>query len=67
MAASIAEFLFPARQHQAEGEPYQAYVARIKSLYHKQVLVPLRKCLDVPEVSLSPCFPFHAPSHAVPC
>ncbi len=51
MAASIAELLFPARQHQAEGEPYQAYVARIKTLYHKQVLVPLRKCLDVPEVS----------------
>ncbi|DBA76510.1 TPA: hypothetical protein ACH3X2_008568 [Trebouxia sp. C0005] len=53
MAASIAELLFPARQHQAEGEPYQAYVARIKSLYHKQVLVPLRKCLDVPEVCMS--------------
>ena len=61
MAASIAELLFPARQHQAEGEPYQAYVARIKSLYHKQVLVPLRKCLDVPEVSRSPCFPHDAP------
>ncbi|DBA81625.1 TPA: hypothetical protein ACH3X1_007381 [Trebouxia sp. C0004] len=53
MAATIAEFLFPARQHQAEGEAYQAYVARVKSLYHKQVLVPLRKCLDVPEVYMS--------------
>ena len=67
MAASIAELLFPAGQHQAEGESYQAYVARIKTLYHKQVLVPLRKCLDVPEVSRSPCFLLHAPSHAVPC
>ena len=51
MAASIAEFLFPAGQHRSEGEAYTAYVARIKLLYHKQVLVPLRACLDVPEVT----------------
>ena len=57
MAASIAELLFPAGQHQAEGEPYQAYVARIKTLYHKQVLVPLRRCLDVPEVRPPPLLP----------
>lgn len=50
MAASIAEFLFPASQHQAQGEAYKVYVGRIKALYHKQVLVPLRSCLDVPEV-----------------
>lgn len=51
MAASIAEFLFPAGQHRSEGEAYTAYVARIKLLYHKQVLVLLRACLDVPEVT----------------
>ncbi len=53
MAARIAEFLFPACEHQLDGEPYNAYIARIKGLYHKQVLVPLRKCLDVSEVT---CF-----------
>lgn len=52
MASRIAELLFPANQHWSQGEPYSAYAARIKGLYHKQVLVPLRSCLDVPEVSI---------------
>ena len=49
MAASIAELLFSGNR--SEGEAYNAYIVRIKALYHKQVLVPLRRCLDVPEVS----------------
>ena len=53
MAASIAEFLYPASQHQAAGEPYKVFVTRVRALYHKQVLVPLRRCLDVPEVCLA--------------
>lgn len=53
MAARIAELLFPAGQHQSQDEAYSAYIARIKLMYHKQVLVPLRACLDVPEVTCS--------------
>ena len=51
MAARIAEFLFPASQHRSQDEAYSAYAARVKLMYHKQVLVPLRACLDVPEVT----------------
>lgn len=50
MAARIAELLFPAGQHRSQQEAYPAYTARAKLLYHKQVLVPLRACLDIPEV-----------------
>lgn len=50
MAARIAELLFPAGQHRSQDEAYNDYIARIKLMYHKQVLVPLRACLDVPEV-----------------
>lgn len=52
LAGTIAELLYPAAQHRRDGEPYAAFVARIKALFHKQVLAPLRKCLDVPEVLL---------------
>lgn len=51
MAARIAELLFPASQHRSPGQAYSAYVASAKQLYHKQVLVPLRACLDIPEVT----------------
>lgn len=51
MAARIAEFLFPASQHRSQDVAYSAYTARVKLMYHKQVLVPLRACLDVPEVT----------------
>ena len=51
MAARIAEFLFPAHQHRSQDEAYSAYITRVKRMYHKQVLVPLRACLDVPEVT----------------
>ena len=54
MAATIAEFLYPAEQHQRQQEAYDSYVGRIKQVYHKEVLVPLRKCLDIPEVSFVP-------------
>ena len=54
MAATIAEFLYPAEQHQRQQEAYDSYVVRIKQVYHKEVLVPLRKCLDIPEVSFVP-------------
>ena len=50
LSATIAEFLYPAAQHRLDGEPYNAFVARIKALFHKEVLAPLRRCLDVPEV-----------------
>ena len=50
IAATIAELLYPAAQHRKDGEPYNAFVARIKALFHKEVLAPLRRCLDVPEV-----------------
>ncbi|KAL3152371.1 hypothetical protein ABBQ32_001429 [Trebouxia sp. C0010 RCD-2024] len=53
MAARIAELLFPASQHRSPGQAYSAYVASAKQLYHKQVLVPLRACLDIPEVYMS--------------
>ena len=52
LAATIAEFLYPAAQQRLDGEPYNAFVARIKALFHKEVLAPLRRCLDVPEVPL---------------
>ena len=50
IAATMAELLYPAAQHRKDGEPYNAFVARIKALFHKEVLAPLRRCLDVPEV-----------------
>ena len=50
MAATIAEFLYPAAQNRRDGEAYNTFIARIKALYHKEVLAPLRRCLDVPEV-----------------
>ena len=57
MAARIAGFMFPVGLHRSQDEAYTAYIARVKLMYHKQVLVPLRACLDVPEVT---CTYIHA-------
>ena len=51
IASSIAELMFPARLHQKPDESRASYVIRARELYRKTILVPLRKCLDVPEVS----------------
>ena len=50
IASSAAELLFPAGLHQKVTESRAAYIVRVRELYRKTVLVPLRKCLDVPEV-----------------
>lgn len=50
IASSIAELMFPASLHQKATESRAAYVLRVRELYRKTILVPLRKCLDVPEV-----------------
>lgn len=50
MAARTAGFLFPAGLHRSQDEAYTAYIARVKLMYHKQVL-------DVPEVT---CTYIHA-------
>ena len=50
IASSVAELLFPASTHQRTKESRAGYTKRIRELYRKTVLVPLRKCLDGPEV-----------------
>lgn len=50
IASSIAELMFPASQHHRATESRAGYTLRVRELYRKTILVPLRKCLDVPEV-----------------
>ena len=52
IATSIAELLFPSQEHRAKGQSYAEYIGHIRWLYHKTLLTPLRKCLDLTEVSL---------------
>ena len=54
IATSIAELLFSSKEHQGAGQSYADYVTHIRGLYHKTILAPLRKCLDITEVSFYP-------------
>ena len=52
IATSIAELLFSSKEHRGAGQSYSDFITHIRGLYHKTVLVPLRKCLDITEVSV---------------
>ncbi|CAO3663541.1 hypothetical protein CU097_010674 [Rhizopus azygosporus] len=49
LATSIAELLFPPEKHQDDGESREHYLNKIRDLYRKQYLVPLRDALDLIE------------------
>ncbi|RCH91494.1 hypothetical protein CU097_000397, partial [Rhizopus azygosporus] len=49
LATSIAELLFPPEKYQDDGESREHYLNKIRDLYRKQYLAPLRDALDIVE------------------
>jgi hypothetical protein len=49
LATSIAELLFPPQEYQSKDETRKHYVNKVRELYRKQYLVPLRAALDITE------------------
>ncbi|KAI8975333.1 hypothetical protein BDF20DRAFT_976701 [Mycotypha africana] len=49
LATSIAEILFPPKEHQGKEESRVHYLNRVRDRYRKQYLVPLREALDLTE------------------
>ncbi|PHZ09114.1 uncharacterized protein RHIMIDRAFT_207070 [Rhizopus microsporus ATCC 52813] len=49
LATSIAELLFPPEKHQDDGETREHYLNKVRDLYRKQYLTPLRDALDIVE------------------
>ncbi|KAL0094981.1 hypothetical protein F4703DRAFT_1821615 [Phycomyces blakesleeanus] len=49
LATSISELLFPPETYQKEGESREYYLNKVRELYRKQYLGPLREALQVTE------------------
>ncbi|KAG1376376.1 hypothetical protein G6F61_007648 [Rhizopus arrhizus] len=49
LATSIAEVLFPPESYQQSEESREHYLNKVRDLYRKQYLVPLRKAMDLTE------------------
>lgn len=49
LATSIAEALFPPESYQQSEESREHYLNKVRDLYRKQYLVPLRKAMDLTE------------------
>ncbi|CEG78905.1 hypothetical protein RMATCC62417_13441 [Rhizopus microsporus] len=49
LATSIAELLFPPKSHQGPGESREHYLNKVRDLYRKQYLIPLREAIDLVE------------------
>ncbi|KAI9026580.1 hypothetical protein CLU79DRAFT_742400 [Phycomyces nitens] len=49
LATSISELLFPPEAYQIEGETREHYLNKVREMYRKQYLGPLREALDVTE------------------
>ena len=43
--------MFSSKEHRGAGQSYSDFITHVRGLYHKTVLVPLRKCLDITEVN----------------
>ncbi|KAJ8656958.1 hypothetical protein O0I10_007292 [Lichtheimia ornata] len=53
LATSISEALFPPAVHQQADESREHYINKVRELYRKQVISPLRKALDITERRMS--------------
>ncbi|KAF7726428.1 hypothetical protein EC973_008762 [Apophysomyces ossiformis] len=53
IATSIAEVLYPPEEYQDVGESRVHYLNKVRDLYRKEYLVPLRTALDCPERRMS--------------
>ncbi|KAG0175321.1 hypothetical protein DFQ28_001851 [Apophysomyces sp. BC1034] len=53
IATSIAEVLYPPEQYQGADESRAYYLNKVRDLYRKEYLVPLRIALDCPERRMS--------------
>ncbi|KAG2201420.1 hypothetical protein INT47_001469 [Mucor saturninus] len=49
LATSISEVLYPPQLHQEKDESRVHYLNKVRELYRKEYLVPLRKALDITE------------------
>lgn len=49
LATSIAELLFPPQEYQDKDESREHYVNKVRELYRKKYLVPLRTAMDITE------------------
>ncbi|KAK9812916.1 hypothetical protein WJX72_005760 [[Myrmecia] bisecta] len=53
IATAVAQLLFPAETHRCAGETSAAFMQRIRMLYQREYLAPLRRHLKVPEVFMA--------------
>jgi hypothetical protein len=53
LATSIAEILLPPSKYQTETETRVQYLQKVRELYRKRCLTPLREALDLPECRMS--------------
>ncbi|KAI7858324.1 hypothetical protein BDC45DRAFT_499363, partial [Circinella umbellata] len=53
MATSIAELLYPPTTYQDKDEPREHYINKVRELYRKTYISPLRQALDVTECKMS--------------
>ncbi|KAI7905201.1 uncharacterized protein BX663DRAFT_502100 [Cokeromyces recurvatus] len=54
LATSIAELLFPPEEYQEKDESRVRYLNKVRDLYRKEYLTPLRKVLDLTEHYMEP-------------
>ncbi|CAO3637816.1 unnamed protein product [Mucor hiemalis] len=54
LATSIGELLFPPCSHQDKDEPRVHYLNKVRELYRKEYLAPLRKALNITEHFMAP-------------
>ncbi|CEP12093.1 hypothetical protein [Parasitella parasitica] len=54
MATTIAELLFPPQKYQEKDESRVHYLNKVRELYRKEYLVPLRSAMDITEHYMSP-------------
>lgn len=54
LATSIGELLFPPCSHQDKDESRVHYLNKVRELYRKEYLAPLRKALDITEHYMAP-------------
>ncbi|KAK4512795.1 uncharacterized protein ATC70_003502 [Mucor velutinosus] len=54
LATTIAELLFPPQKYQEKDESRVHYLNKVRELYRKEYLVPLRSAMDITEHYMSP-------------
>ncbi|KAI9486806.1 MAG: hypothetical protein EXX96DRAFT_550677 [Benjaminiella poitrasii] len=54
LATTIAENLFPPKKYQEKDETRQHYLNKVRDLYRKEYLIPLRSALDLAEHHMGP-------------